>query len=78
MVSHRQFLHKPDGTSVLICELFPIERLNERFYCKYCYTTHSDWHLMDRSEYIRGDEGRIVLCGKCEHTSLVDDEEAGG
>jgi hypothetical protein len=46
----------------------PIGKLDgARGYCKYCYTEHRNWWLMDQRDY--GTKGlTIVLCGKCEYT----------
>lgn len=61
------------GARILLPEEFPVDRLNEKHYCKYCNSEHEDWRLMDRAAYLlEGDPGRIILCGQCEHTSRVD------
>jgi hypothetical protein len=71
--THRTEMHVPDGQRILVSEEFPIKRLREKHYCKYCYSTHRQWFLMDRKRYVGDDlDGRVLLCGKCEHTSLKD------
>jgi hypothetical protein len=65
--SHKPTLYKPDGR-VIIFETMPIGKAKHRGYCKYCYTTHRDWWTMDPRESLDGDQ--MLLCGRCEHTSL--------
>lgn len=69
--SHRSELILPDGRCVLLSETYPIAKFRTRLYCKYCYTTHADWHLMAKEDYGKDNRNTIILCGKCEHTSMV-------
>jgi hypothetical protein len=51
----------------------------KRRYCKYCYSTHNDWSLMDHDEYLRPDDKwaagcEVFLCERCSHTSVMVDE----
>lgn len=41
--------------------------LRARLYCKYCYTTHANWHVMAEKDYGK----TVVLCERCEHTSVL-------
>jgi hypothetical protein len=65
------YLPREDKT-LTIAECLPIKRLRFEGWCKYCHTTHRDWWQMKEADYGRAD---IVLCGKCEHTSIRDDAE---
>ena len=65
--SHKPTIHLPDGSVRVIVENQPISECKESFRCKYCYTIHDDWWNMDPVEY--GEDG-VILCGKCEHTSM--------
>jgi len=69
--SHRPALYHPNG-AVEVFETMPIGKARGvKGYCKYCYTTHRDWWAMDPRETIHDDPGDgLMLCGKCEHTSL--------
>lgn len=51
-----------------IGECFPSGKAKVRGYCKYCYKTHRDWWQMKFEDY----EEDVLLCGKCEHTSLAE------
>ena len=61
-------LREPGGR-ITVFEEKPAGREPGTFYCKYCYTTHRNWWRMPASAY--GDEP-IILCGRCEHTSLIE------
>lgn len=65
--SHKPALYEPGGR-VTVFETMPVGKAKLRGYCKYCYTTHTDWWEMDSREAIDGEP--MLLCGKCEHTSL--------
>lgn len=75
--SHRAVMWGRAGPR-LIAEIFPVGREPGKFYCKYCYRTHRQWWRMDDAEY---SAGPTILCGYCEHTSLIEyamiDEAAG-
>jgi len=75
--THRSELREPHGR-VTIYETLPVGREPGKFYCKYCYRTHRQWWRMDDAEY---SAGPTILCGYCEHTSLIEyamiDEAAG-
>lgn len=68
---HQAKILLPGNDHWLSCgpPIYPVGRLRTRLYCKYCYNTHSDWHLMRKADY--GTENTIVLCGRCEHTSML-------
>lgn len=63
--SHKPALYEPNGR-VTVYETMPIGRAIIKGYCKYCYTTHSNWWEMDPRENYDGDA--LLLCGNCEHT----------
>lgn len=63
--SHKTIMYPPRSPPIVVCETFPFGRHNGTGYCKYCYTTHSDWWQMRHEDY----GADVVLCGKCEHTS---------
>jgi len=65
--THRCELVEPGGRRTVVSECVPVKKLGITGYCKYCYTTHRDWWQMKQEDYGRDD---IVLCGKCEHTSM--------
>jgi hypothetical protein len=66
--AHRPYVQYPDGRREYVVT-YPVGELHTRLYCKYCYTTHTDWYLMPKDQY--GDNA-VVLCGKCEYTSLLE------
>ena len=65
---HRETIRYPGGAEKHI-DTFPVGKAKGlRAYCKYCYSTHSDWWKMDVEEYPE----HVYLCGKCEYTSLIE------
>jgi hypothetical protein len=70
MPTHRtEVSGPPDYVPRVTSEVFPTARLSGRWSCKYCYRTHRDWWQMPPEQY--GGED-VILCGKCEHTSVKD------
>jgi hypothetical protein len=66
--SHKTTFEPPHGRTQVF-EIMPIGKAKHRGYCKYCYATHSNWWAMDpREASIDGDP--MLLCGRCEYTSL--------
>ncbi len=41
-----------------------------KYYCKYCYTNHSDWCLTDTNQSKKRDD-KIITCGLCQHNSKI-------
>lgn len=71
--THKQTMMTPDGILHLMSECVPIKRLDIKKYCKYCFSDHSNWWLMDDNDYnlpLFDDKRTIILCGDCEHTSV--------
>jgi hypothetical protein len=71
--THKEYVIHPGKEPRLLSENVPIERnTGKTYYCKYCYTSHDNWWLMDNDDYnIPGEPNpmTIMLCGECEHTS---------
>ena len=61
---HTPTLYLPDGRVIEFPQR-PTHKLKIEGYCKYCYRTHRHWWFMEKHP----EEGNIVLCGYCEHTS---------
>jgi DNA-directed RNA polymerase subunit M/transcription elongation factor TFIIS len=67
--SHKVFLHHPNGGMEVVVETMPIGKAKKvRGYCKFCYTTHSNWWALDPRESDDADEP-FFLCGRCEGVS---------
>jgi hypothetical protein len=54
----------------------PIGKTKHRGYCKYCYTYHRRWWMMDQRDYHSPLNDKaptpgetVLLCGYCQHTS---------
>jgi hypothetical protein len=62
--THKMTLYERGGR-ITVFEQSPIGREPGTFYCKYCYTTHRNWWRMP-------DEPPVILCGRCEYTSLIE------
>jgi hypothetical protein len=59
-------------------EWVPIQRWNGGIeYCRYCYTEHADWWLMDNRDYYSSlfvaieEQYPVILCGRCRHTNQL-------
>ena len=66
---HQEMIFR--GKTVWTYEAVPVCRIERaRGRCKYCYTTHRNWWLMDQRDY-QCDGETIILCGECEHTSIM-------
>jgi hypothetical protein len=65
--THRTIFYPPRQPPVLISETVPIGRWKGTYYCKYCYSEHDEWWEMDEADYACHG---IILCGRCEHTSM--------
>lgn len=76
--THKTYLHTPDGETHLLFETVPVKQLRKRHYCKYCYTDHKNWWLMDPKDYNSPncpESSEAILCGNCEHVSMADTAE---
>lgn len=68
--THKAVFYPPRQPPKILSECVPIMRADEyEATCKYCYEHHRNWWLMDRRDY---DDYDVVLCGECEHTSLME------
>ena len=72
--AHRTICYA-SGPPHVASELFPVQKLSLRGWCRACHLSHTDWWLMDQNEY-QCDGLTIVLCGKCEHTSALEHLES--
>ena len=75
--THTSILYLPHQPPQIMSFCVPVRKARKRAYCKYCYTTHANWWLMDRDDYFipndPDDAGlEMFLCGDCEHTSRSD------
>jgi hypothetical protein len=68
--THRVSMVYPNGHTELICESVPISKWGKIGYCKYCYSNHCDWWLMDDLDFDPPEGEVTLLCGRCEHASL--------
>lgn len=65
--SHKPTMFHPGGR-VEVHETMPTGKIKHHGACKYCHSAHDNWWAMDPRENMDGEP--LLLCGRCEHTSL--------
>jgi hypothetical protein len=72
---HDMEIHHPDGR-LIVHRHWPVKKFKGRFHCKYCYSRHRSWWLMDQADYSLGKEPNedwvMILCARCGYTSRSD------
>jgi hypothetical protein len=67
---HQMLLYPPSGPPVPLSDETPVAKIAGRYWCKYCYRTHTSWWMM-RQNVSAVDDLVIILCGHCEHTTGI-------